>query len=115
MIENYRQKYVFLRAEQNLLRREQDKLKVEEKYLQTRSLRLEKLRALIQSVAEQTQKNLEFRISHLVTTALAAVFDDPEEFVVKFVKRRGKTECDLLFMKNGKEFESNRFYWRWCS
>jgi hypothetical protein len=56
-----------------------------------------------QQKAEETQRNLEYRISNLVSTALSAVFEDPDQFLVKFVQRRGRTECDLLFMKDGKE------------
>jgi len=102
-LQDYREKYISLRAEESILQRDVEALKVKGNTLEDRSLRLEKMRVLIQAVAEQTQKNLEFRISKLVTTALSAVFDDPEEFLVKFVKRRGKTECDLLFIKNGRE------------
>lgn len=64
-------------------------------------LRLEKAREIIQTVAQQTQKKLEFHISNLVTTALYAVIDDPPEFVVKIEIRRNQSECDLLFKKDG--------------
>ena len=60
-------------------------------------------RALIQKVAQETQSKLEYHISSLVTTALSSVFPDPYEFKVKFEQRRNKTECDLLFVKNGLE------------
>ncbi len=59
----------------------------------------------IQHIAEQTQKNLEYRISNLVSTALSAVFEDPEQFRVKFSQRRGRTECDLIFIKNDREMD----------
>jgi DNA repair exonuclease SbcCD ATPase subunit len=59
----------------------------------------------LQKKAEETQQNLEYRISNLVSTALSAVFDDPDKFRVKFVQRRGKTECDLMFIKNDQETE----------
>lgn len=62
-----------------------------------------KARSFVQIVAEETQKKIEFQISNLVTTALAAVFPDPYEFVARFVQKRNRTECDLLLIKNGKE------------
>jgi len=44
-----------------------------------------KARAFVQKVAEDTQKRIEFQISNLVSTALAAVFPDPYEFKLRFV------------------------------
>lgn len=55
---------------------------------------------IAQTVAQQTQQELEYHISDIVTLALNAVFDEPYEFKVEFVIRRGKTEADLLFLKN---------------
>jgi len=63
----------------------------------------QKARAIVQIVAEQTQKKIEYHISNLVSLALASVFPEPYEFKLSFVPRRNKTECDLLFIKNGKE------------
>ena len=37
--------------------------------------------------------------------ALASVFDDPYEFLLRFTQRRNKTECDLMFTKNEKEID----------
>ena len=60
-------------------------------------------RALVQKVAEETQKKIEFHISNLVSMALASIYPDPYEFKVRFVQRRNRTECDLIFIKNGNE------------
>ncbi len=60
---------------------------------------------IVQLVAQQTQEELKFHISELVTLALAAVFDEPYEFNISFVLRRGKTEADILFLKNGMEVD----------
>jgi len=63
-------------------------------------------RAVIQEAAKATQVNLERRIGDLVTTALEGVFpDDPYEFRLKFEVRRNRTECDIWFVKNGKEMD----------
>ena len=65
----------------------------------------EEAQTIIQLVAQKTQEELEYRLSELVTLSMRAVFDDPYDLTVKFVIRRGKTECDLLFSKNGQEFD----------
>jgi DNA repair ATPase RecN len=64
-----------------------------------------KARVIIQRVAQETQKNLEFHLSHLVTTALAAVFPEEIEFVARIEVRRGQTECDLFFKEFGQEYD----------
>ena len=64
-----------------------------------------KARVIIQTVAKETQKNLEFHLSHLVTMALAAVFPEEIEFVARIEVRRGKTECDLLFKEFDQEYD----------
>lgn len=56
-------------------------------------------REVIKMVALRTQEHLQYHISETVTGALRAVFPDPYEFVVEFVERRGRTECDLLFKR----------------
>lgn len=63
----------------------------------------EKARRVIQIVAQKTQKNLEFHISQMVSSALAAVWDDPYEFKVRFVSRSNRSECDMFFVRGGKE------------
>lgn len=62
----------------------------------------EKVQTIIQIVAKETQEELEYRLSELVSLCLKSVFSDPYEFVVDFVIRRGKTECDLLFKRNNQ-------------
>lgn len=64
-----------------------------------------KARTILQTAAENTQKVMEAQMSTLVTSALEGIFPDPYQFIVRFVQRRNKTECDLLFSKNGEEFK----------
>lgn len=54
-------------------------------------------------VAQKTQLNIGQRISDLVTLALDSVFDDPYTFEVEFVQRRGVTEADLWFVRDGNK------------
>jgi len=74
--------------------------------LEKHGLNLFKIRALFQKAAEMTQKQLEFHISGLVSTALAAIWDDPYEFKVEFVQKRGKTEAELWLIRNGSKMKA---------
>lgn len=62
----------------------------------------EEARAIIQAVAQATQKELEYHISEIVTLALSAVFDNPYKMVLEFVQRRNRTEADILFERDGE-------------
>ena len=62
----------------------------------------EQAQAVIQTVAQLTQEELKYHISELGTLALAAVFDDPYELELDFVQRRGQTECDIWFVRDGE-------------
>jgi len=59
----------------------------------------EQAQIIIQTVAKETQQQLEYRISELVSLAQASVFDSPWNLKLDFVLRRGRTECDLLWEK----------------
>lgn len=65
--------------------------------------------AILNTVARETQSEIEQHITTIVTMALAAVeVDDPKvpkppEFVAKMVERRDGTECDLFFKEGDRE------------
>jgi DNA repair exonuclease SbcCD ATPase subunit len=61
-----------------------------------------KARAIIQKVARETQQSLEYHVGELVSLALSGIFPDPYKFVVEFVERRNKAECDLFFERDGE-------------
>jgi len=62
-------------------------------------------RALVQRAVAMTQEQLKYKISSIVTQALALIFADPYEFKVEFVERRNSTECDLLFSRGGEDYD----------
>ena len=60
---------------------------------------------IIQEVAEKVQRQAHVQIAEVVTRCLNAVFDDPYEFKIDFAKKRGKTEAQLKFTRNGQEID----------
>jgi len=55
---------------------------------------------VVRAVALETQRQLEFHLSSLATLALSEVFgEDAYRLSVKFVERRGRTECDVAFRR----------------
>ena len=61
----------------------------------------EKAQAIIQKVAKDTQQELEYHISDIVSMALDTIFDEDYKFKINFIVKRNKTECELLFEKDG--------------
>lgn len=63
--------------------------------------RTEQAREIIREVGLATQQRLQVHISDITSLALGSVFDEPYELSMEFVQRRNKTECDLLFARDG--------------
>ena len=64
-----------------------------------------KARTILQMIAANVQKNLQDHFSKLVSMALESVFDNPYKFLVEFEEKRGKTECKLLFERDGHKID----------
>lgn len=60
---------------------------------------------VLSTVAQTVQAQAHKRISSVVTSCLAAIFDDPYEFRIAFEQKRGRTEAKLRFVRNGHEVE----------
>lgn len=103
MVEELRRKLNSEKGKRELLKSQLEKAETKKLSLEETLENVLKARSIVQIVAENTQKNIEAMTSNLVTTALASVFDDPYKFNLRFIQRRGKTEADLIFSKNGKE------------
>ncbi len=67
--------------------------------------RHEQAREVIRTVGLKTQEQLQYHISDITSLALEAVFKNPYELVAEFVQRRNKTECDLLFERDGERLD----------
>lgn len=60
---------------------------------------------LVLTTAKLTQLNIGQRIVELVGLALASVWASPYEFKIEFVEKRGQTEAELYFLRDGHMLE----------
>ena len=91
------------KGKQELMQKELSQISGSLRKLKLDLSQYEEAQLIVQHVAKQTQEQLEYRISEIVTLALSSVFDEPYSLKVKFVIKRGKTECELLFERDGIE------------
>jgi len=94
-----------LQGQRNLLKQQLSQAEQNTADYQKIYLNTLKAREIVTVVAQNTQKTIEVHISNLVSMALASIFPDPYSFQLRFVSRRKKTECDLIFTKNGNEVD----------
>lgn len=85
---------------ENSIERKTDKIKTTDKYLSD----LERVREIVRIVGLETQQALQFHISDIATLALESIFNEPYKLKLDLVERRNKTECDILFERNGELF-----------
>lgn len=77
------------------------KIKKERRYQRN----LERAHEILKQVGLETQQQLVYHISDVTSVALESVFEEPYKLVLDFVDKRGKTECDILFEKNGERVD----------
>jgi len=58
---------------------------------------------IAQEAAEQIQQLVHKQITDIVNKCLQTIFDNPYKFKIRFTSKRGKTEAELLFIRDGKE------------
>ena len=102
MLSNYRNKLEQYKGQKIQIENQIKNLTNDITYLIRNRGDTEKAQIVIRTVAQATQQELEYHISDIVSLALSAVFDDPYELKLDFVIRRGKTEADINFSRNGE-------------
>ncbi len=60
---------------------------------------------IVQHVAQALQQRIHQQIAGVVTQCLNAVFDEPYEFKIRFDRKRGQTEAQLVFVRDGLELD----------
>lgn len=58
-----------------------------------------------QAVASMIQAKIHQQISDVVSKCLESVFDEPYEFHIRFSVKRNQTEAELIFIRDGVEFD----------
>lgn len=93
------------RASEKLLVSIRHKQQVKLKNLRSLADNLLKVRTLFQTAAQRTQEQLQYHIGGLVSSALAAIWEDAYEFKLEFVERRNKTEAELWVMREDEKMK----------
>lgn len=88
-------------AARERLRREQQALKEAQQIL----IDTEYVQAKTQALAQAIQQQAHTQIAGVVTLCLQAVFGEAYAFRIRFERKRGKTEAQLLLIKEGQEIE----------
>jgi DNA repair exonuclease SbcCD ATPase subunit len=65
----------------------------------------EESRKVFQEVSKAVQEAAHARIASVVSKCLETVFDSPYEFHIKFETKRGRTEAQLVFLRDGIEVD----------
>lgn len=101
---NLRNKLEQKKGEYNALLKSKEVIKQDIKETKISLIRHQKAREILKEVGLQTQRELEYHISSITSLAMQSVFvNDPYDVVIEFVQRRNKTECDILFSRNGEK------------
>jgi len=104
-VEDLRNEIEQRKGEYRRLKKIEKKTKREQIVCEKKLAALQKALQILRLVGLKTQQQLEFHISDLVSMALSSVFHNPYKLAVEFVERRGKTECDLYFERDGNKIE----------
>lgn len=93
------------KGERNSLLKTRYALIEDAKRLNETALYIEEAKALINEVAQKTQAELQFHVSEIVSLGLSSIFPNPYKMEVEFVQKRGKTECNLFFSRDGHRID----------
>ncbi len=82
---------------------EVDGLEVKQKALATEHEELRESQAILQSVAQATQKELEYHVGEPVALAMASVFPDPYTFHIDFETKNNRSVACISFGREGSD------------
>lgn len=101
-IEFYKKELIAKKALQKNALQRSDQIKTDIERAKKSLSDIEQAGLIIQQVSKDTQEQIEYRISELVTLALKSIFPDPYRFKLIYESKRGKTEASFrLFRGEG--------------
>jgi len=92
-------------GERDSLAQELNQAQTKVKQIKRYQRRISKAQEVVRAVAQRTQRQLEYHIASVVANAQQSVFDDPYSMEAVFEQRRGRTECDLWFLRDGQRVQ----------
>lgn len=92
-VDRLRQEYLHIRRQ---VKEESDQLEL----AQTHVTAVEHAQQIVQGVAQTIQQQAHSQIAKVVSRCLEAIFEDPYTFEIRFEKKRGRTEADLVLVRN---------------
>jgi DNA repair exonuclease SbcCD ATPase subunit len=95
-----------LDARRKQLLKERDSENIELQTIKGKLTSFQEAQLAFQTIAEEIQNQAHERIAAVVSRCLQDIFGDGAyEFLVKFEKKRGKTEAKFVFSRNGAELD----------
>jgi len=100
----YQNKLISLVASKTLLEKEIQEKELDIENCSKDAKRMEQALFIIQKVAQETQSQLEYRITDIVTPALQAIMEEDYELKIDFKQKNNRTVADLYLLKKGKKY-----------
>lgn len=104
-IQEIKRKLISSEAIKNKLENNIERRNCDIKKLKRALKNTEEAHIILQTVAQQTQQELEYKVSEIVSFALSSVFYNPYEFKISFEIKRGKTEANIFLIRDGVQFD----------
>jgi hypothetical protein len=77
----------------------------EAKGIERKIVDVQESQQIVQSIAQAIQNRVHRQVSSVVTSCLNAVFEEPYEFRIRFDMKRGKTDAQMVFERDGVVLE----------
>lgn len=97
---DYREKLDKLKRDHDLATEEIRRMKVSLIDAENQLEHAKQGQELVQHVAQAVQQKAHEQIAAVVSRCLEAVFDEPYEFRIEFTRKRGRTEAELVFVRD---------------